>query len=107
MSTSSTDSESKKVILITGATGKQGSATIDALIEAGAHKTHILLAVTRNPVSGAAQKLEARGVKPIEGDLNDVPVLFNRAKAILGGREARIFGVFSVQVVLALGIQGL
>ena len=102
MSTSSTESESKKVILITGATGKQGGATIDSLIKVGAHKTHTLLAVTRNPESGSAKKLEARGVKPIEGDLNDVPVLFNRAKAILGGREAKIWGVFSVQVFLAL-----
>ncbi|RYO79654.1 hypothetical protein DL762_008058 [Monosporascus cannonballus] len=75
----------KKAILVTGATGKQGGATIDALLNAGALGQHRLLAVTRNPGSGAAKKLEAKGVKVIQGDFRDVPGIFSNAKAALGG----------------------
>ncbi|RDW91784.1 hypothetical protein BP5796_01178 [Coleophoma crateriformis] len=94
----STSSISKPAILVTGATGQQGGATINALIEAGALKTHSLIAVTRNRESGAAKKLEARGVKLIQGDLSDCPLLFNKARAVLGGgKDVRVWGVFSVQ----------
>jgi NAD(P)-dependent dehydrogenase (short-subunit alcohol dehydrogenase family) len=91
---------SKRAILVTGATGKQGGATIDALINAGAPNTHILMAVTRDPASTTAKKLESRGVVLVQGDLDNCPAIFARAKAALGGgKSAKIWGVFSVQVL--------
>ncbi|RYP48714.1 hypothetical protein DL768_005434 [Monosporascus sp. mg162] len=77
----------KKAILITGATGKQGGATIDALLDAGALDQHRLVAVTRNPGSGAAKKLKAKGVTVVQGDFSDLPGIFNNAKAALGGGD--------------------
>lgn len=94
----------KKAILITGATGKQGGATIDALLDAGALDQHRLLAVTRNPGSGAARKLEAKGVTVIQGDFSDIPGIFSNAKAALGGGDdAKVWGVFSVQTAMGKG----
>ncbi|KAK7750031.1 hypothetical protein SLS62_008023 [Diatrype stigma] len=89
---------SKKAILITGATGKQGGATIEALLQAGALEIHEILAVTRNPGSGSAKKLEARGITLVQGNLNDIPGIFSNAKAVLGAADAKVWGVFSVQL---------
>ncbi|KAK7956422.1 uncharacterized protein PG986_005644 [Apiospora aurea] len=98
------DKASKRAILVTGATGKQGSATIDALIASGALDTHTLVAVTRNPASGTAQKLASRGVQLVQGDLNDVPAIFANVKKQLGGGDnAKVWGVFSVQTAIGGG----
>lgn len=97
----STTDGTKKAILITGATGKQGGATIKALLDAGALNGHKLLAVTRDPGSASAKKLEAKGITLVQGDLNDIPAIFSNAKAALGGGDdAKVWGVFSVQVIL-------
>jgi uncharacterized protein YbjT (DUF2867 family) len=85
----------KKAILITGATGKQGGAVIDSLLSAEEAKDFTIVAVTRNPESGSAKKLQARGVAVIQGDLNDVPTIFSNAKQAIGHD---VWGVFSVQV---------
>lgn len=90
-------STQNRAILVTGATGKQGGAVITALLEAGVEQTHTILAVTRNPASGSAKSLEARGIKIVQGDLNDIPAIFTSAKTVLGP-ESEIWGVFSVQV---------
>ncbi|KAK8060104.1 hypothetical protein PG996_010034 [Apiospora saccharicola] len=98
------DTSSKKVILVTGATGKQGSATMDALIAGGALDTHTLVAVTRNTESGSAKRLAGRGVQVVQGDLNDVPSIFANMKKVLGGGDnAKVWGVFSVQTAIGGG----
>ncbi|KAK6828235.1 hypothetical protein PG990_009851 [Apiospora arundinis] len=100
---------SKRVILVTGATGTQGSATIDALISNGALDTHKLVAVTRNPESGSAKKLAGRGVQLVQGDLNDVPAIFASVKKALSNDDDdksdnnRVWGVFSVQTAIGGG----
>lgn len=84
-----------RAILITGATGSQGGAVIDALI---AQKSDfLLLAVTRNPQSASATKLASKSsnIKVVQGDLNDVPSVFKNAKAAAG--SVPIWGVLSVQ----------
>jgi nucleoside-diphosphate-sugar epimerase len=86
---------SEKTILVTGATGKQGGALIDAVFASGTPGITIL-AVTRNVESSAAKKLKDRGVKLIKGDLNDVPAIFESAKKELGKQD--LWGVFSLQV---------
>ena len=63
-----------KTILVTGATGAQGGATVNALLERG----HNVIAVTRNPNSDAAKALSAKGVDVRQGDYTD-PAAITRA----------------------------
>jgi len=56
-----------RIVLVTGATGKQGGALVRALDGAGFR----LRAMTRKPDSEAAQALAARGVEVVRGDLDD------------------------------------
>lgn len=76
----------KGPILVTGATGAQGGATVDALLDAGAD----VRALVRNPDSPAAARLADRGVTLVRGDFDDPASL---AEATRGVR-----GVFSVQM---------
>ena len=82
-------------ILITGATGKQGSSLIQNLLLK--NTPFQILAVTRNPQSPSAQKLVQKfpNVKLIQGDLDNPGELFERAQVL---SSAPISGVFSVQV---------
>ena len=92
-----------KVLLITGATGKQGGSVIDALLaDPTAETTFVIAAVTRNPTSKGAQALAARSpaIKIIQGDFNDTPALFRTASEIT---KAPVWGVFSVQVPMGKG----
>jgi len=88
-----------KVVLVTGATGKQGGAVVDALTSSPQASEFTILAVTRNPSSGSAQKLAQKPqVKLVQGDLNDVEEIFKNAKEV----EPRpVWGVFSVQVCMS------
>lgn len=76
----------QKKILVTGATGTQGSAVIDALLGAPVH----LRALVRDPQGAAAEALGRKGVELAQGDMDDKASL---QKALDG-----ISGVFSVQV---------
>ena len=91
-----------KTILVTGATGKQGGGVIDALLAQGADKWEIL-AVTRTASSGSAQKLASKSpsIKLVEGNLDDVPSLF---QAALQKTTQPIWGVYSVQVSQGKGV---
>ncbi|KAK6002269.1 hypothetical protein QM012_001907 [Aureobasidium pullulans] len=91
-----------KALLITGATGKQGGATIDALISSPSHSSEFtILAVTRNPSSASAVALQKKSpaIKLVTGDLKDVPGVFDAAEAI----HKPIHGVFSVQTFMGQG----
>ncbi|KAI1747878.1 hypothetical protein F4782DRAFT_551427 [Xylaria castorea] len=91
-----------KVILVTGATGKQGSAVINALTT---QKTEafMILAATRDASSSAAKKLSSLypSIKLVQGDLDEVPGLFREAQTVA---EEPIWGVYSVQVSMGKGI---
>jgi len=89
-----------KVVLITGATGKQGGAVIDALLASSEVSSFTILAVTRNAESGSAKKLVEKGCKIVQGDLHDVPAIFESAKKVT---SEPIWGVFSVQIPLGKG----
>ncbi|KAF7716766.1 Uncharacterized protein PECH_008803 [Penicillium ucsense] len=84
-------------ILVTGATGKQGGALIQKLIQKNA--PFQILAVTRNPQSAGAQKLLAQSdkIKLVQGDMDRPSELFKNAQA---KTNDPIWGVFSVQVVM-------
>ena len=56
-----------KLVLVTGATGKQGGAVVEALLTRG----HQVRALTRNPASPAAFRLREQGVEIAVGDFTD------------------------------------
>lgn len=61
-------------VLVTGATGRQGSAVSRALLERG----HRVLALVRSAMAHEARALEQRGAQLVEGDF-DEPVLLEEA----------------------------
>ncbi|KAJ5359860.1 hypothetical protein N7517_009051 [Penicillium concentricum] len=82
------------MILITGATGKQGGSVVKNLLEKSA--PFKILAVTRNTNSTAAKKLaqKSSNITLIQGNLEDPAAIFENVK-----RQAStiVWGVFSVQ----------
>lgn len=82
---------SARTLLITGATGKQGGAVIDAVFSSSSE--FVIFGVTRNPHSAKAKKLAEKwpAIKLLRGNLDD-------PKAIFADVKSPIWGVFSVQV---------
>ncbi|KAF8496951.1 NmrA-like family domain-containing protein 1 [Gautieria morchelliformis] len=76
---------SKKIIVVTGATGAQGGSVARFLLNDG---TYAVRAVTRNPDSPAAKELAAKGAEVIKADMR---VLASLEKAFAGA-----YGVFGV-----------
>lgn len=76
---------SKKIILVIGATGAQGGSVARNLLERGKYAVR---ALTRKPDSEAAQALRAAGAEIVKGDLDDVASL----RAALQG----VYGVYGV-----------
>ncbi|KAL3418674.1 NmrA-like family domain-containing protein 1-like protein 4 [Phlyctema vagabunda] len=77
-------SMSTKTILITGATGKQGSAVIEQLLASPESRGLTIFAITRNVDSGSAKKLAAKSpdtIKLIQGDLDDCRAIFDNVKS--------------------------
>lgn len=91
-----------KAILVTGATGKQGGAVVDALLELPNASDFTILAVTRDAAGDGAKKLAAKSpsVKLVEGNLDDVSTLFDKASGI----AKDIWGVYSVQISMGKGV---
>jgi uncharacterized protein YbjT (DUF2867 family) len=82
---------SDKIVLVTGATGRQGGAVIRHMQPKGWK----LRALTRNTNSQSAQALARQGVELVKGDLED-PTSLERA-----ARGA--YGIYSVQDFWAVG----
>ncbi|KAL8867280.1 MAG: hypothetical protein Q9174_005764 [Haloplaca sp. 1 TL-2023] len=80
-----------KTLLITGATGKQGRACIEALLSSPSAPNFSILALTRNSTSSSATRLAQRSsqIKILQGDLNDSPAIFRSAARPIHG----VFGV--------------
>lgn len=73
-------------VLVTGATGRQGGATVRALLDAGVP----VRALVRDPTTERAQAVQAQGVELVTGDLHDRDSI---VRAATGARA-----VFSVQM---------
>jgi uncharacterized protein YbjT (DUF2867 family) len=73
-----------EVILVTGATGRQGGATVTRLLSAGAS----VRALVRDPDRPAARSLAAAGAELRVGDLDDIDSLTSAAAGAYG-----VFGV--------------
>ncbi len=84
----------EKTILITGATGKQGGATLAHLARRGGFK---LRALTRKPDGDAAKALAKLAAEVVQGDLDDAASL---ERAVAGA-----WGVFAVQNTWEAGVQ--
>ena len=75
----------QRIVLVSGATGRQGGAVARELIGRGYH----VRALTRNPASDRAQALAALGIELVKGDFEDRKSL---DRALRGAH-----GAFSVQ----------
>ena len=82
-----------KIVLVTGATGTQGGATVRHLINKGLK----LRAMTRKPTGDAAKALAAQGVEVVTGDLDDAASLQSALKGV--------WGVFGVQNTWEAGVE--
>ncbi|MEV4747881.1 NmrA/HSCARG family protein [Streptosporangium sp. NPDC049248] len=80
---------SEKVVLVTGATGKQGGATARRLLADGWQ----VRALVRDPSAEAAQALAGAGAELVKGDMRD--------RASLDAAAEGVHGVFSVQPTAA------
>ena len=83
-----------RTIVVTGATGLQGSAVTRHLLSGGWH----VRALTRNPKSAKAQALSALGAEVVQGDMAEPDSLM----PIFAGA----YGVFSVQNPVISGTEG-
>lgn len=68
----------KRLVLVTGATGKQGGAVVEALLQRG----HQVRATTRNPDSKAATNLKLKGVDVVKADFSDSVSLLRAATGV-------------------------
>jgi uncharacterized protein YbjT (DUF2867 family) len=81
-----------KIILVTGATGRQGSAVVRHLLQRGFQ----VRAITRDPEKPSSQSLKAKGAEVFKGDMEDLPSLHQAMKGV--------YGVFSLQNYWEKGI---
>ncbi|KAI0834521.1 NAD(P)-binding protein [Hypoxylon sp. FL0890] len=93
---------SSTVLLVTGATGNQGGAVINALLNRDPNK-FIILAVTRDAKSANANRLvqKSSSIKLVQGNLDNVPDLFRQARKV---HAQPIWGVYSVQISVGKGV---
>jgi uncharacterized protein YbjT (DUF2867 family) len=85
-----------KTILVTGATGQQGGATVEALLASASGWN--VIALSRKPEAPAARALVARGVQVLRGDMTDRASL---REAMMG-----VYGVYSVQASVTHHVDG-
>lgn len=83
-----------KIVVVTGATGKQGGATLAHLARRGGFN---LRAVTRNPSGDGAKAIATLGAEVVQADLDDAASL---ERAVTGA-----WGVFAVQNTWEAGVQ--
>jgi uncharacterized protein YbjT (DUF2867 family) len=83
-----------RVVLVTGATGRQGGATLRHLAAKGGFR---LRAMTRKPGSESARAVAALGAEVVPGDLDDAASL---ERAVAG-----CWGVFAVQNTWEAGVE--
>jgi uncharacterized protein YbjT (DUF2867 family) len=82
---------SDRVVLVSGATGRQGGAVIRHMLPQGWR----LRALTRNPDSRPARDLASQGIEIVQGDLEEPESLRDATEGA--------YGIFSVQDFWAVG----
>ena len=81
----------EKVVLVTGATGRQGGAVVRHMLPKGWK----LRALTRSPDYHGAKGLARKGVEVVRGDLEDA--------ASLDRAPCGVYGIYSVQDFWSVG----
>jgi len=71
----------KQIVTVLGGTGQQGGGVVDALLGAGKFAVRV---ASRDPASGAARALAARGVEVVKADLLDPSSLRSALKGSHG-----------------------
>ena len=98
-------STTRKPIIISGATGKQGKAVLTSLLASSptAESDFHFLALTRDANSASAKALAARSpaISILQGNQDDAEGIFATALKLTNGNP--IWGVYSVQVPLGGG----
>lgn len=91
-----------KAVLITGATGKQGRATIEALLSSPESSNFTILALTRKIDSPSATSLarKSANIKLVEGNMDNSTAIFEAASK---ATPHPIWGVFAVTTPLGGG----
>lgn len=89
-----TERGERGVVLVTGATGRQGGAAAERLLAAG----FPVRALVRDPEKPRARELADKGAELVRGDLDDPASL----ESAVGG----VYGVFSVQNFFQAGYEG-
>ncbi|MCC7447787.1 MAG: NmrA/HSCARG family protein [Anaerolineae bacterium] len=87
------NTETSRIIVVTGATGRQGGHVTRVLLKDGWR----VRALTRNPNSPKAQALSALGAEVVQGDMNDRQSL----QPVFQGA----YGVYSVQNPMISGLE--
>ncbi|RPD58577.1 NAD-P-binding protein [Lentinus tigrinus ALCF2SS1-7] len=80
-------SSTKKLILVIGATGAQGIAVIDKLLEPaadGSPSPYAVRALTRDPSSRRAKQLAEKGVELVKGAFDDLPSVLAALQGVWG-----------------------
>ncbi len=85
---------SERIVVISGATGQQGGATLRALTGKGFK----VRAFTRNPDSDAAKAVASTGVELVKGDLDD--------EASISAALEGAWGAYAVQNTWTAGVDG-
>ncbi len=83
--------DTDRIVLVTGATGRQGGAVIRHMLAKGWK----LRALTRNPRRRAAQDLARQGIEVAQGDLEEAPSLERATRGV--------YGIYSVQDFWTVG----
>lgn len=88
-----------KLIVITGATGKQGGSVVNAFLRDPSFK---IRAIARDPNSASALKLIDKGVEVVHGDIDDGQSLVQAFKVFPSGY---ILIVASAEVSFPIGCE--
>lgn len=99
-------SSAKQIVLVTGATGKQGGAVVNSLLKTGRFAVR---ALTRDPDSAKAKALRDLGVEVVKGDLNDKASLVEamaKARSVFCVTDARGAG-YDVEKEFQMGKAGI
>jgi uncharacterized protein YbjT (DUF2867 family) len=73
--------DNMRTIVVCGATGKQGGAVLDALLESGKWK---VVAISRNIATQKAREIKNKGISVLQADLADKSSLINAFKGAYG-----------------------
>lgn len=92
-------STTKPLIVVTAATGAQGSSVFDYILRDGSFRVR---AITRNVASEKAHALTARGAEVVSADYNDlnsIRTAFEGAYGVFGNTTCECFEILTGELL--------